>query len=726
MAIRVDIPNIGIVEVNGIAEEATMQEILATLQKRDQEKTNKATAEQDKMAKAAKRATSALDDQIEQTEKEIESAKEQEKTWAKVKKAVGATTDALNKLGMGELLEGMGELAGAGIDSFAKYLKEYDRMAAEPVKAGADMLQFIIDVTSQIAKLTLSITSAIGQSLFGWIPFVGAGIAKAIGKIEGLAQEVVDFAADIFTFANDLLRQEFEKRIQALGVYAANFISIAGGLSDVATLAGSAGLPIKMFAEAVSKARPYINQIGLAGGDAAKQLSRAMAGLATTTGRGGRALRDELFAMGISFEEQGAVMAQYMAQQRSFGRDIAAIPADELARGSAEYAKHLRVLSDLTGQDASKLMEQARAEAQRGALMEKLSANQARAFQDSFAIFSTLPDQQGAKLQSALAQLLAGGVVTDPIIAGNKVVMEMLQKTAAQVSLGNINMVTATQSNLADAAIAFRQSGESVTDFATLMSPGGTGAVAQGMAQFGNALRQYRYDPGAAKAALSQTEAMANASGEYVALTETMMGFQIQMEQFAGEALPTYTKALIWATETTLDVVKDGIKYVKNVYEAGGDAGKQLAAMVTLVADLMNAPETPGGPIAGKLEDFLPGLGRLASMGSGSTTSMHEEEGDVGDFPQPSLFDLFDDGGISTGPVSGYQATLHGTEAIVPLPDGGKIPVEIKSQPASTVDSMSINNLTSAVKEQNTMMGELVSLMEKNNSLTSGILQHSM
>ena len=35
-------------------------------------------------------------------------------------------------------------------------------------------------------------------------------------------------------------------------------------------------------------------------------------------------------------------------------------------------------------------------------------------------------------------------------------------------------------------------------------------------------------------------------------------------------------------------------------------------------------------------------------------------------------------GGIARGSTSGYPATLHGTEAVVPLPHGGKIPVEMK------------------------------------------------
>ena len=36
------------------------------------------------------------------------------------------------------------------------------------------------------------------------------------------------------------------------------------------------------------------------------------------------------------------------------------------------------------------------------------------------------------------------------------------------------------------------------------------------------------------------------------------------------------------------------------------------------------------------------------------------------------------DGGVARGPKSGYPATLHGTEAVVPLPDGKSIPVKVQ------------------------------------------------
>ena len=36
------------------------------------------------------------------------------------------------------------------------------------------------------------------------------------------------------------------------------------------------------------------------------------------------------------------------------------------------------------------------------------------------------------------------------------------------------------------------------------------------------------------------------------------------------------------------------------------------------------------------------------------------------------------EGGIASGPKSGYPAELHGTEAVIPLPDGKSVPVEMQ------------------------------------------------
>ena len=48
-------------------------------------------------------------------------------------------------------------------------------------------------------------------------------------------------------------------------------------------------------------------------------------------------------------------------------------------------------------------------------------------------------------------------------------------------------------------------------------------------------------------------------------------------------------------------------------------------------------------------------------------------------------------GGIAKGRQAGYPAMLHGTEAVVPLPSGGKIPVEMKNGGGATTNNVSVN-----------------------------------
>ena len=55
------------------------------------------------------------------------------------------------------------------------------------------------------------------------------------------------------------------------------------------------------------------------------------------------------------------------------------------------------------------------------------------------------------------------------------------------------------------------------------------------------------------------------------------------------------------------------------------------------------------------------------------------------------------EGGIARGRNAGYPAILHGTEAVVPLPDGNKIPVEMKNGGAG---SNITNNITVNISKE--------------------------
>ena len=750
MAVTIEIPGIGKVEADNFAQEDTLQKLLAVMSKSEK------TKQRDEAAKAAadakalaaqKKNTTETNKQAEATKKVNNELEELIDTYEKEVKVVGDFGIAMSKA-KSDLKSAFGDLTVTAGALAGKFLMNYDDLAANPIKAGAGILETINNVAFQIAHIGVDIGVALGKAALGWVPFIGAGLADAVQGLGDLGNTIISVANEIFTTVNTILEKEFQKRADQLFAFAGIGGSFAGGMSQMAEYANQSGIGIVAFTKAVVAARPYITGMGMSVGDATELISTTMKAMAQTTGKSGRVVRDSLLSLGYTFEQQQVIMTQYMAQQRSVGVNLLKIAPATLARQTEEYAKHLKVLSDITGQDAARLIEQARAEVQRGALMNSLTGAQANAFQDAYATLAAMPGEQGPKLQAALAQMLAGGVVTDPVIAGNRIIMDMLRTTAGQVQSANINMVTATQKNLGQAAIAYRAAGESATDFATLMNPGGTSAVAQGMSQFGNALRQYRYDPNAAEASMRAANTQAGASDSltsaYVGLTEVMTSFQNKMEGLASEILPTYASVMEAASAATEKFVTTGIKMV--VGTVGWLAG--LSEITGMNFNIPGLSSTMAGKAAGASDVKNTGSGAgdaLASAQSASTQAPTKgqggsAEGDKTIDPNakeqtatlkqieqntaksaefagvPSAgTPKFADGGIASGPLSGYAATLHGTEAVVPLPDGKTLPVKMDGSGA----------VSQAMQHQTDLLNQILTAMQKNNTLTSGILQAS-
>lgn len=74
-------------------------------------------------------------------------------------------------------------------------------------------------------------------------------------------------------------------------------------------------------------------------------------------------------------------------------------------------------------------------------------------------------------------------------------------------------------------------------------------------------------------------------------------------------------------------------------------------------------------------------------------------------------------GGIASGPASGYTATLHGTEAIIPLPDGKTVPVEMAGFGSNLADQTNLMN------QQLERLDELIRVMQNQVSVSTKIYQ---
>ena len=597
MAIKIDIPGVGEVSVDGAAQESTMLEILAAV--KQSEKT-KQKAEKKVDTKAADEANKKLNETASELDNVLSSLSDFEesvtgstKTLDFLEKGVKATNTAALATTKG-LVNFGASLTATAASVAVNMLKSFDDIAANPISAGAAMIDAGIDTALAVAKTTTNAVGGVASGLLGAIPFVGAGLQKVGEAATAAAIAVEEMGAKILHTGNELMAKEFQKTADSMSKFSRAGASFAGGMTEMRNLATASGIGLTQFTDVVSKSRDSVTGMGLTTGEATEKLSKGLSSLSTTTNKSGRSMRDQMLAMGFSFEESGEVMAQYMAQQKTFGRDLDGILPEELAQGAKDYATNLKVLSDLTGQDAKKLMERAQAESMRGALAGQLSKDQNKAYQESFAMLSSIPDQ-GPAFSAALTQMLAGGVVTDPMIAGNKEAMDLIQKTAAQVSAGTADMTIKTQENMAKAGEAARASGQSMTDLAVVMSNGKAGATATGIAATGNALRNMRLDSDAGKKSMDAAKKQAESTDEvttgFVTATEALTAFQNDMEKIAGDsgALKIYADTIGKTAEGTARMVQAAIGIAtkgwsaadaKNFIDSGkapGEAGSDEA-----------------------------------------------------------------------------------------------------------------------------------------------------
>lgn len=686
--VQINIPGIGNIVADNAATEETLQKILAAMQGKGAGGRGGATGggqmspgtlkEQEKETEARKKNTKASEESTKQTKSSGAAAEAATKYVKGLGTSVMAGTTQIGNglIGFGRTLA---QTAAAVASSFAT---SYDQMAENPIQAAATMMATNIDLAGAAAKTLVDIGAGFGKAASGLLgPWSAAG-AGLVDAMSAGTKAAIDFATTILKMANEVMAKEFQKSADALKGYTKVGASFAGGMIEMRNVAHDSGLGIKQLTAAATASSEEIRLAGMTQADGARMMAQGMKGLTTTIGKSGSNLRDEMLAMGFSYEEQAQIVAQYGAQMKASGVDVRNLAPAELARQTKDYATNLKVISDITGQDAKKLMEKARADSMRGALMGKLDKDQQKSFKDAHATLMTLGPEAGPKMQQALMQMLAGGTVTDPVIAGNAEAMELIKKTAAGVTSGNQDMITTTQSGTAEFADKMRAQGETATSTAALMSSSFSG-VGKDMATFQDSVRSTStLQTDAAQiskdAAIKQSEAVDPMTEGYKKLTGSMQTFQIQMETMASNALPQYAKILQANQEQTMKLFQEGV-------DAAGDFAayaKKKAAEFTEGAKPSQATQdktgnalvgASAGAVTGAvIGSVVPVIGTAVGAAVGGLVG-----GTIGWFKGNTAQNA--EGGLATpGKLNIFGE--KGPEAAVPLPDGRSIPVSFDTE----------------------------------------------
>lgn len=165
--------------------------------------------------------------------------------------------------------------------------------------------------------------------------------------------------------------------------------------------------------------------------------------------------------------------------------------------------------------------------------------------------------------------------------------------------------------------------------------------------------------------------------------------------------------------DTLAGLVGRGVVGPDDVFSPGTQDKLALALMKGRGLDKYLAGDLPADAFADSLAREWASLplasGKSAYAGVGSNKSLLSRDEFMSVFAA--------NGGVFAGPKSGYAATLHGTEAVVPLPDGKTIPVEMPALADNLRGQMDMMNM------QLMKLDELVSVMRDQNSISSKILQ---
>ena len=380
-----------------------------------------------------------LNKAIEETIKvEKSSASKAEKDAAKTNRAALESTRAevSKAAALGNARVALGNL-GVGIRDMAVATTEAAIEFAKGLQAGTSGTELYTAASVSAAKATGNLVYEISTGLAGLLGVVSLFLPMAravkiltlefsaflgiVGYISKVAAEKVGEGLKYLGTEVENAKKSFKDATSA----GANF---AGGMTEMREQAATAGLNMQQFGTVIKDNKESLSSMGMGVTQAAKEIAKVSGIL-----RKGE-LGSQLQNLGYSFEEQAGLAADVSAQLRAAGKEI--IPA-EVARLTVEYGKNLRVITDITGKDARKALEKARADTLKSATFAELTrtGNKDASLQLQ-GFLTSMPEE----LQKGFLELFNTGVITDVasnlLATTNSEYLPVLQAAIAQIKYG--------------------------------------------------------------------------------------------------------------------------------------------------------------------------------------------------------------------------------------------------------------------------------------------------
>lgn len=503
---------------------------------------------------------------------------------------------------------------------------------------------------SKVIDTTITVIADGIKAVASAIPYIGTAIAGLTGA-----------AAESAKFLNDFLAGQLVNVIQSYGKITSEGILLADGITQLKKTANEAGVGVADFSEALSRNAQIIGQTGLGMTAGTEKFGQAITSLRNVT----LGYSNKLFALGYNFQDQADIVAASM-NNLAKTTNIQKLSGDQIAQQSYEYAKSLKIISDITGKTAKQQMEAQQAAQLNIAVQAKLAEIGPEAATKFNQMMGALPTEEA---RHAAEQFLVFGHA----VSGSMAMLEGADAATAKAISYSTSVLTDSS---VDAATASREvaglwadAGQSLKTNSTLIAAStagladasGAGAdLGKSMVGLQDALQHYTRD-GIQPALTAEQKLTTNADSltqNFAILSDDMLKFKSIIENDATNAVEGYSKILVkmadWIDKTL--VKSEQMLGINNPQENGPPTDKDMGVWNTL----MNA-----------MISFFTGAN------AGPATMAARQAAAAA--PDVNVMPAFADGGIASGSKSGFTALLHGTEAVVPLPNGNSIPVDFNA-----------------------------------------------
>ena len=526
-------------------------------------------------------------------------------------------------------------------------------------------------------------TAGPAMAALGPLGVIAGTVTSAFGY---LAQSAGEAGSKLAKFAVEILAKELEKTVKSFHDLSAGGALFADGMTGMRNAARDSMLTLEDFAGVITRQSANLSAAGLSVPDAVKKMGGALAA-------GGTGMRNNLMNLGFRIEEHGDLVAETMAMMAQTGGPLRASNT-EVAAQTQKYAENLRIISAITGEDAKKKMAAVQEQASQLAFQQKLAGMDETQRSDIIMAMTNMTELQR---KNFMETMVFGAVINEVGASAAALSSGLRNSTAEAVALaqsGNLDADKMRQINI-------RNGEQMQKDFINQRAIGLVGAAeAGGLGQelarsFGISIQELqKMTPEAIAAAEKAAKEQKDTTD---ALTTNMnmaaiaaKDLAIALQELLLKALPMASKANKAVLESMQNMIREamGEKAIKTSPTAMAMEEKDLRNQMLMTG----ADVRTGKPLTSAEYQELKKGGTVPQLGEGKAQ-----------------------GGISRGPVSGYSETLHGTEAVVPLPDGRSIPV-----------SMDSSSITAAVNQQSGILAEILRAMQNNNSISSQIAMNTV